>query len=188
MANEYVSAADYKAFALNSNGVNVFVAGQQNEEAAKTAALEQCQKRADATTTPRKCEIYAVGNTMVYQHGRPPVPPLPWIRHDPSTERPFASKEVPIVREPGKVRIENVYPSARKSKTLAIGPGGVFFFNSGAETIEESARRIIRRGLWRSRCIASAFLSKNGGRRPPMATFSHKGRRNGVRRQTNSTK
>jgi hypothetical protein len=50
---------------------------------------------------------------------------------------------VPIVREPGKVRIENVYPSTRKSKTLAIGPGGAFFFNSGAETIEESARRIL---------------------------------------------
>jgi class 3 adenylate cyclase len=143
LANEYVPAADYKAFALNPNGVNIFVASQQNEEAAKTAALEQCQKHADSTTTPRKCELYAVGNTMVYQHGRPPVPPLPWIRHDPSTERPFASKDVPIVREPGKVRIDNVYPSARKSKTLAIGPGGAFFYNGGADTVEESARRIL---------------------------------------------
>jgi class 3 adenylate cyclase len=143
LASEYVPAADYKAFALNPNGVNVFVAGQPSEEAAKTAALEQCQKRADSTTTPRKCELYAVGNAMVYPHGRPPVPPLPWIRRDQSTERPFASKDVPIVREPGRVRIENVYPSARKSKTLAIGPGGAFFFNSGAEKIEESARRIL---------------------------------------------
>jgi hypothetical protein len=97
----------------------------------------------DATTTPRKCEIYAVGNTMVYPYGRSPVPPLPWIRHDASTEKPFVTKDVPIVREPGKARIETVYPSARKSKTLAIGPGGAFFFNFGAETIEESARRIL---------------------------------------------
>jgi class 3 adenylate cyclase len=143
LANEYASAADYKAFALNANGNNFFATAQPNEEAAKNAALEQCQKRADATTTPRKCELYAVGNTMVYPHGRPPAPPLPWIRHDASTEKPFAAKDVPIVRETGKARIENVYPSARKSKTLAIGPGGAFFFMTGTDTIEESARRIL---------------------------------------------
>jgi class 3 adenylate cyclase len=143
LANEYAAAADYKAFALNANGNNYFATAQPNEEAAKNAALEQCQKRADATTAPRKCELYAVGNTMVYPHGRPPVPPLPWIRHDPSTERPFVAKEVPIVRDPGKTRIESVYPSNRKSKTLAIGPGGAFFFNSNADSIEESARRIL---------------------------------------------
>ena len=45
LVNEYVPAADYKAFALNANGVNVFIAGQPNEEAAKNAVLEQCQKR-----------------------------------------------------------------------------------------------------------------------------------------------
>ena len=141
--NDYVPAADYKALALNTNGVNVFVSGQQNEEAAKNAALDQCEKRADAVQPVRRCELYAVGNTVIYQHGRPPMPPLPWIRHDPSTERPFAAKDVPIVRDPGKARIETVYPSARKSKTIAIGPAGAFFFNTGADTVEESARRIL---------------------------------------------
>ena len=143
LANEYVPEADYKAFALNFNGVNAFVAGQPNEEAAKNAALEQCQKRADTSQPVRKCELYAVGNTMVYPHARPPMPSMPWIRHDPSTERPFAVKDVPIVRDPGKARIESVYPSGRKSKTIAIGPGGAFFFNIGAESIDESARRIL---------------------------------------------
>src|ERR1700684_2718378 len=56
-----------------------------------------------------------------YPPAPPPVPPTPWIRHDPSTEKPFAAKDVPIVRDAGKSRIENVYPPARKSKTLAIG-------------------------------------------------------------------
>ena len=141
LAKDYAPAPDYKAFALNANGTNTFVTGRQNEEDAKSAALEQCQKQADATQAPRKCELYAVGNLVVYPHGRPPVPPTPWIRRDPSTEKPFAAKDVPIVRDPGKTRIENVYPPARKSKTLAIGPGGAFFFGLGAETIEESARR-----------------------------------------------
>jgi class 3 adenylate cyclase len=143
LANDYVPAADFKAFALNSNGVNIFVTGQPNEEAAKTAALEQCQKRADSTQSPRKCEIYAVGNAIVYPHGRPPVPPLPWIRRDPSIERPFVAKDIPIVRDPGKARLETAYPSARKSKTIAIGPGGAFFYNVGAESVEESARRVL---------------------------------------------
>ena len=143
LANDYAPAADYKALALNTNGVNIFVSGQQNEEAAKSAALDQCQKRADAVVPVRKCELYAVGNTMVYPHGRPPMPSLPWIRRDPSTERPFAAKDMPIVRDPGKARLESVYPSSRKSKTIAIGPGGAFFFNSGAESVEESARRIL---------------------------------------------
>ena len=75
LANEYVPAADSKALALNITGSYAFVIGQQNEEAAKSAALEQCQKRADAVQSPRKCELYAVGNTMVYPHGKPPVPP-----------------------------------------------------------------------------------------------------------------
>jgi adenylate cyclase len=143
LANDYTPAANYKALALNTNGVNVIVSGQQNEEAAKSAALDQCQKRADAVVPVRKCELYAVGNIMVYPHGRPPMPPLPWIRHDPSTERPFSAKDVPIVRDAGKARLESVYPSSRKSKTIAIGPGGAFFFNSGAESVEESARRIL---------------------------------------------
>jgi adenylate cyclase len=141
LASEYAPAADYKAFALNVNGSNAFVSGQQSEEASKSAALEQCQRRADAIQSQRRCEIYAVGNTVVYPHGKPPVPPLPWIRHDPSTERPFVVKDMPLLRDPGKARLENNYVPGRKSKSVAIGPGGQFFFNFGVETAEESARR-----------------------------------------------
>jgi adenylate cyclase len=141
LANEYVPAADHKALALTTTGVNAFVVAQPNEEAAKNAALEQCQKRADTVQPPRKCEIYAVGNTVVYVPGRPSVPPQPWIRHDPSIEKPFVAKEMPLVREQGKARLESNYPAARKVKTIAIGPGGAFFFNNGFESAEEAVRR-----------------------------------------------
>jgi class 3 adenylate cyclase len=143
LANEYASAADFKALALNANGTFFFLTGQQNEEAAKAAVLEQCQKRVEATQSPRNCEIYAVGNNVVYAHGHPPMPPLPWIRRDTLIERPFAAKDVPLVRETGKSRLESAYPLGRKSKSLAIGPGGAFFFNIGSETLDESARRIL---------------------------------------------
>ena len=141
LANEYVSAADTKALALNITGSYAFAIGQQNEEAAKGAAIEQCQKKADAIQSPRKCELYAVGNTIVYPHGKPPLPPQPWIRHDPSIEKPFAAKEMPLVRDAGKARLESYYAPGRKTKSIAMGPGGQFIYNIGVEAIEDSARR-----------------------------------------------
>jgi class 3 adenylate cyclase len=141
LTNEYVPAADYKAFAVTVSGVIGFSTGQASEEVAKTAALEQCQKRADNFQPVRQCEIYAVGNRMVYPHGRPPVPPQPWVRHDPLTERPFAVKDVPLVRDVGKARLESSYVPGRKPRALAIGPTGQFFFFSGVESVEEAVRR-----------------------------------------------
>jgi class 3 adenylate cyclase len=141
LANEYAPAKDYKALALNLNGSYAFVSAQQNEEAARSAAVEQCQKRADAVQSPRKCELYAVGDVVVYLHGRPPLPPLPWVRHDPSTEKPFAVKDVPLVRDPGKTRLESLYLPGKKTRSIALGPGGQFFFNFNMDNVEESARR-----------------------------------------------
>jgi len=141
LANEYVNATDYKAVALNINGVQSSVSGQPSEEAAKSAALDQCQKRADTGEIKRPCEVYAVGDKVVYPHGRPPVPSLPWVKRDSLTERPFAAKDVPLVKDVGKARLESAFVPARKSKSLAIGPGGQFFFNFGLETVQESIRR-----------------------------------------------
>jgi adenylate cyclase len=141
LANEYVPAADFKAFATNINGINAFVTAQPNEEAAKAAALDQCQKRAEQANSPRKCEIYAVGSNVVYSHGRPPVPPLPWIKHDPLIERPFVADEVPLIRDQGKTRLENAYTPGRRTKAIALGPGGQFFFSTSADTVDDAARR-----------------------------------------------
>jgi class 3 adenylate cyclase len=141
LANEYANATDYKAVALNISGVVSSVSSQPSEEIAKSAALEQCQKRADAGEVKRPCEVYAVGDKVVYPHGRPPVPALPWIKRDSLIERPFATKDVPMLREAGKTRLESAFVPARKSKSLAIGPAGQFFFNVGLETVQESVRR-----------------------------------------------
>ncbi len=141
LANEYVPAADYKAIATTIAGVNASVVGQPSEDAAKAAALEQCQKKVESISGVRKCELYAVGNTVVYAHGKPPMPQMPWIRHDPLVERPFVSDEMPLVRDQAKTRLENGYLPGRKTKTIALGPGGQFFFSTGVESVEEAARR-----------------------------------------------
>jgi class 3 adenylate cyclase len=141
LAGEYAGAANFKAFSLNIGGISAWVTAQPSEEAAKTAAVEQCQKRADTAQSPRKCELYAVGNDVVYAHGKPPVPPLPWLRHDTATEQPFAAKDVPLTRDAGRTRFENVYVPGRKTKTIALGPGGAFFFLTAMDSVDEAVRR-----------------------------------------------
>jgi class 3 adenylate cyclase len=143
LANEYAPAADFKAIALNNAGVNAFVVAQPSEEAAKSAAVEQCQKHADTVQSPRKCEVYAVGNTVVSMYGHPPLPPTPWIVHDPSTERPLVPAEVPLVREGQRKSIDERYMRGRKSKAIAVGPGGQMFFFFNQDSPEEAARRTL---------------------------------------------
>ncbi|WP_439365181.1 adenylate/guanylate cyclase domain-containing protein [Bradyrhizobium sp. DASA03005] len=141
LAGDYASSGDYKAFALNVGGFTGSALNQASEEAARNMALEQCQKRADAAQSPRRCELYAVGNTIVYTHGKPPMPPPPYVRHDAMIERPFASKDFPIVREPQKVRLENMFVPAAKSRSVALSPGGQYFMVLGASSADDAAKR-----------------------------------------------
>ncbi|SCB53353.1 adenylate cyclase [Bradyrhizobium shewense] len=147
LAGDYSTAGDHKAFALNVGGFTGSALNQPNEEAARNTAIEQCQKRADAAQSPRRCELYAVGNNVVYAHGKPPMPPSPYFRHDAMTERTFASKDFPMVRDPQKVRLENMFVPAAKSRSVALGPGGQYFMVLGALSPEDAARRsgIVRR-------------------------------------------
>ncbi|WP_027566416.1 adenylate/guanylate cyclase domain-containing protein [Bradyrhizobium sp. URHA0013] len=141
LAGDYSAAGDYKAFALNVGGFTGASLNQPNEEAARNAALDQCQKRADAAQSPRRCELYAVGNNVVYTHGKPPMPPQPFVRHDAMTARTFASKDFPMVRDPAKVRLENMFVPAAKSRAVALGPGGQYFMVMGASSADDAARR-----------------------------------------------
>jgi adenylate cyclase len=143
ITNEYSPAGDHKAYALNIAGFYGSAFNQPNEEAARNAALDQCQKRADAAQSPRRCELYAVGDKVVYSHGSPPMPPQPWVRHDSMTERPFVSKDFPMLRDQARTRLENIYAPAAKSRTVALGPGGQYFMALGATSIDDSARRAL---------------------------------------------
>jgi class 3 adenylate cyclase len=143
LARDYVPAAGFKAFALNTSGFVGSSAGQPSEDVAKNGALDQCSRRADAAQSPRKCEVYAVGDTVVYPHGPPPMPPEPWVRHDAAIERPFVAKDMPLVRDQSRERLEKSYLSAKKSKSIALAPGGQFFYYPGSDSAEESARRTL---------------------------------------------
>jgi adenylate cyclase len=140
--NEYMAAADHKALAI-STGLIGFITGQTDDETAKSAALDVCQKRADALSQPRRCEIYAVGNTVVYAGGRPPMPPTPWVTRDPSIARPLVINDIPLIRENGRTAIEKNYVPARAPKALALGRLGGFYYQVNQESAEEAARRVL---------------------------------------------
>ncbi len=142
-AREYAPAGDYKAIAMTNSGIQAFVVNQPSEESARSGALEQCQKRVENLQPPRKCELYSVGNIVVYPHGHPPVPPTPWIKHDQVTEKPFAAKDIPLLRDVAKARVDSNYAPGKKTKAIAVGPGGQLFFLTGQESVDEAARRTL---------------------------------------------
>ena len=140
--SEYMAAPDHKALAISSGPIG-FTSGQADDETAKTVALDICQKRADALPQQRKCELYALGTTVVYGGGRPPMPPAPWVRHDPATTRPLIANDIPLMKPPGKAAVEKSYLSGRASKALALGPFGGFYFVTNQESPDEAVRRVL---------------------------------------------
>jgi len=139
--NEYVPAPAHKALAISTGPIG-FITGQADDETAKAAAVDICQKRAEALSSRPRCELYAVGDTVVYARGRPPMPPEPWFTRDPSVEKPFVADDVPLVKEANKATLAQRYGGLHKPKVLVIGPLGGFHFYS-QENLDEAARRAL---------------------------------------------
>jgi class 3 adenylate cyclase len=140
--NEYLPASDHKALAISSGPIGL-ITGQADDDSAKAAALDMCQQRADALPQPRKCELYAIGNTVVYSRGHPPMPPTPWVSRDPSIEAPLVANDIPMMRDIGRTNVEKNYMPARTPKALALGPLGGFFFVFNQESADEAERRVL---------------------------------------------
>jgi len=136
----YLAAPDHKALAISAVRLG-FMTGQKDDAAAKAGALEGCQKASDALAPGSPCELYAVGDTVVYGHGQPPLPPQPWLTRDTSMERAFASAEVPLIDAKGRAWIDANYVPAGPSKALALSPQGAPFAYVAQTSPEEAMRR-----------------------------------------------
>lgn len=84
-----LAAPDHKAIAISY--VSRFITGQSDEEGAKTAALEACKR----ATPTRTCRLYAVGNTVVFTGGRPPMPAEPFLARNATIEQPYDPRMFP---------------------------------------------------------------------------------------------
>jgi class 3 adenylate cyclase len=140
--SEYMPAADHKALAISTGPIG-FSSGQADDVTAKSIALDICQKRADTLPQPRKCELYAVGTTVVYDQGHPAMPPPPWVTRDSSIVRPLVVNDIPLMHDVGKTNVEKTYLPARGPKALALGPFGGFSFLVGQENADEAVRRVL---------------------------------------------
>ncbi len=140
--SNYMPASDHKALAISPFRAG-FTSGQKDDETAKAAALDNCERALETINSKARCELYAVGNTVVYARGRPPVPPEPWIIRDPAIERPFSAKDLPLINENARTNVEARYPQARQSKALVLGPQGNAFFYVGQPSIDEAVRRAL---------------------------------------------
>jgi TIR domain len=139
---DYLPAADHKALAI-STGPFGLSTGQADDESAKTAALAACQQRADALAQPPVCELYAIGDTVVYARGHPPVPPPPWFTRDPSIEIPVVIDDIPLIGRSARTVLEKYYLAGRKPKALAIASSGSYAYNTNQENADEAARRAL---------------------------------------------
>src|SRR5262249_52230034 len=92
-----------------------------------------------------QCELYAMGNKVVWGRGQPPLPPHPWIVRDPSIEKPFAATDIPLVSEASRQTIDKDYTSARKSKALALSARGFYSHYWNQASPEEAVRRALER-------------------------------------------
>jgi hypothetical protein len=71
------------------------------------------------------------------------MPPLPWMRHDASVEKPFSPAAMPFMREPARMRLQNLYVSGKAPKAIALGPGGNDIFYIGGGSVAEVVRRVL---------------------------------------------
>ena len=137
---QYVPAPDHKALAISDVRL-AFTSGQPDDETAERGAMEGCIKRSEQFGPGHLCELYAVGDTVVYKRGRPPLPQQPWVISDPSVERPFVLEELPLVDEQFKHRFD--YIAAKKSKALAVASGGAHSVYYGQTSPDEAVRRAL---------------------------------------------
>jgi hypothetical protein len=141
--NTYLPADDHKALAISLTQIG-FISGQANDAAAKVAALDNCRRATDADgRKDLRCDLYALGNTVVYTGSRPPLPPEPWLVANTSAERPFDIMDLPLVGDRTKALLAKVYGDAAKPKALALSPAGAWSSLHGQSSPEEAIRRTL---------------------------------------------
>ncbi len=137
---QYLPAPDHKALAISFSRAG-FVTDQPDDETAKAAAIDSCNRATATVNRKNQCYLYAVGNTVVFAGGNPPLPPAPWVISNAAINTPFDGAKVPLVTDPVRKFLATTYPKARKSKSLALASAGVNFYYQGTGSPDEAIRR-----------------------------------------------
>ena len=136
----YLPAPDHKAIAISSVRMGL-TTGQPDEETAKVAALNACRAGSNQDQLAVGCELYAVGNKVIWSHGLPPMPPPPWVVHTSSVEKPFVTAEVPLLGPAERRQLELAFVKGRNPKALALSPG--HWAAKAGGSVDEAIRRAL---------------------------------------------
>jgi hypothetical protein len=141
--NTYLPADDHKALAISLTRIGL-ATGQADDDTAKAAALDNCRQSTDAAgRKDLPCELYALGNSVVYTGVQPPLPPQPWLVSNTAVERPFDAMNLPLVRDSTKTTLAKEYAGSPNPKALALSPAGSLGFLRENSSPEEARRRAL---------------------------------------------
>ncbi|MBV9567784.1 MAG: adenylate/guanylate cyclase domain-containing protein, partial [Hyphomicrobiales bacterium] len=137
---QYMPQTGPKAFAIAGAAIGMS-RNAADEGAAKAEALAQCESRAVAG---RKCELFAVGDTIVWDH---PAPRM-------ASEGPLAPRfikmasvgedSVPFIRDEAHKKILADYMRLSSPKAMVAGPHGALDYASGGGSMDDIIRRALQ--------------------------------------------
>jgi adenylate cyclase len=134
---EYGGAPGAKALALSRTaGTAWYAQGQSSEEEAARRAIESCLRNA-----PEPCDLYAVGDRLVWERAPPPMPARPYA--PPAAERitaPFDPARVPLAGPGMQERLRAEYVPAAAFKAVALARTGAIGFAVRRASEEEAMR------------------------------------------------
>lgn len=124
----YASAADSKAFALNVRGIFAMATRRIDDATARRVALEECNKAVQRDVPLvrdyDRCMLYAVGNNVVWSFRPPAMPPAPYIPAlRPNPPIPFDPTTAPLLHTPARKKLEENYLKSDRSRALVLGHG-----------------------------------------------------------------
>jgi hypothetical protein len=134
----YADAPPRKAIAVSRSGMGVAV-GAESDDAAQQRALLEC--RNNSIDTP--CELYALGDSVVWAKGVLPMPLPVDIRSEPRAET-VGDGTLPLVLPGVAARIATDYLHRDDSRALAIG-GERAGWAYGIASQQEATRRALER-------------------------------------------
>ncbi|MGQ0675844.1 MAG: hypothetical protein ACT4N4_07145 [Rhodospirillales bacterium] len=134
---EYMPAAPHKAIAISRGNASFwYVQGAASAGAAGEAAVDSCRRNA-----PEPCELYALGNDLVWERPLPSVPPRPWIAPEGERlETPFDPARVPLTGPAMRQLLQAEYAPRRPFKALALARSGTVGFATRRPTPDDAMR------------------------------------------------
>lgn len=144
---DYAQAEDAKAMAINVRGWFATATRMLDVPAARRRALEDCnalvEREVPMVREFDRCEIYAIGNEVVWPFRAPPMPPPPYVpAARPSPPIPFDAAAVPLVTERGRQHLQEHYMRTMRHRALVLGHGPLEWWSPS-----ESGTDAIRRNL-----------------------------------------